>query len=266
MRKAAKTKHNFLQERGRHMDKFCLKIAKPVNVLKTHNNAGAVIPVDKRYSSVIIIVLCGKMDFVFSDKTIPCDREHAIFIPADSTYYIKCYEPSESLLFNFQPEVQPENAMAIGTPDIDAAIELFRRLEALFAHPNSLKYMILSIYYELFSMFFDKKISADTAENYVVMAENIINSQFGYDCITCNSVAEQINISEVYLRKLFLKYRGISPSRYLLRVRMKKANMYLSEGYTVYETSQNVGYRDVYQFSRAYKKHFGYSPSKRGKN
>ena len=248
------------------MNKFCLKIEKPFNVLKTHNSAGAIIPVDKRYSSVIIIVLCGKMDFVFPDKTITCDREHAIFIPTDSTYYIKCYEFSESLLFNFRPEVHPENAISIGAPDIDAAIELFRRLESLFAHPNSLKYMILSTYYELFSMFFDKKVSADTAENYVVMAENIINSQFGYDDITCGSVAAQINISEVYLRKLFSKYRGLSPSRYLLRVRMKKANFYLSEGYSVCETAQNVGYRDVYQFSRAYKKHFGYSPSKRGKN
>lgn len=238
----------------------------PVNILKTHNNAGSVISVNSRYSSVIIIPLCGKMDFVFFDTVISCDRNHAIFIPAGSTYRINCREFSQSLLFNFLTEQQNGTAISVALPDTDGAVELFGRLETLFAHPNNLKYMILSTYYELFSILFDKKSFIETAEKYVFAAENIINSRFAREGISCSSVAAQINISEVYLRKLFLKYRNISPSKYLLKVRMKKASIYLSEGYTVCETAQNVGYWDIYQFSRAYKKYYGFSPSETGKN
>ena len=85
--------------------------------------------------------------------------------------------------------------------------------------------------------------------------------QLALESITCAEIANQCNISEVYLRKLFIKYRSITPSRYLLKLRMKKARLYLTEGYSVSETAQNVGYRDVYQFSRAYKKIYGYPPS-----
>lgn len=236
-------------------------LSKPENVLRTHNNSGAVIYMHKRSSSVIIVALCGKMDFVFADKTVQCNKGNAVFIPAGTTYRVVCREYSESLLFNFQTNIALKSPELLGETDCKSAEDLFQKTELLFAHPNRSRYMLLSAYYELFSMFFDTAHTAETAEKYVILAESIMIKQLDCDSITCADIAGLCNISEVYLRKLFIKYRNITPSRYLLKLKMKKAKTYLTEGYSVSETAQNVGYKDVYQFSRAYKKIYGYPPS-----
>ena len=236
-------------------------LSKPENILKTYNCENSVIPVSCRRSSVIIIPLCGRMDFVFPDKTLFCDKENAIFIPKGTTYKIICHEYAESLLFNFQTSPNLSSAESLGEVNIKSAKELFQRMEYLFAHKKNFHYMLLSAYYELFSLSFDTDTSKETTEKYVNEAENIMVKNFSEDTLTCEGVAKECNISLVYLRKLFLKYRNISPSNYLLKVRMKKAKMYLAEGYSVKEVSHSVGYRDVYQFSRAYKKYFGYPPT-----
>ena len=236
-------------------------LSKPENILRTFNYEGTVISMKQRPSSVIIIALCGKMDFVFEDKTVPCNGSNAIFIPKGATYQVVCHEYSESLLFNFQTTVEPKSPEPLGEPDRKSAEELLQKTELLFAHTEHSRYMLFSAYYELFSLIFDTNPATETAEKYVAAAEGVMIKQLALESITCAEIANQCNISEVYLRKLFIKYRSITPSRYLLKLRMKKARLYLTEGYSVSETAQNVGYRDVYQFSRAYKKIYGYPPS-----
>ena len=241
-------------------------LLKPENILKTYNCENSVVPVSCRRSSVIIIPLCGRMDFVFSDKTLFCDKENAIFIPKGTTYKIICHEYAECLLFNFQTSPNLSSAESLGEINIKNAKELFQRMEYLFEHKKNFHYMLLSAYYELFSLSFDNEPSNETAEKYVNMAESIMIKQFPLDTLTCGDIATECNISLVYLRKLFLKYRNTSPARYLLKMRMKKAKMYLAEGYSVKVVAQSVGYRDVYQFSRAYKKYFGYPPTGKTKS
>ena len=236
-------------------------LSKPENILKTYTYTDSVVPVSCRRSSVIIVPLCGKMDFVFSDKTIFCDNRNAIFIPKGTTYKINCFEYAESLLFNFQTNPNLERAQSLGEINLKNAEELFQRMEYLFAHKNNSHYMLLSAYYELLTLSFDIDLTKNTAEKYVDEAESIVVKRFAEDTLTCENIAKECNISPVYLRKLFLKYRNTSPSHYILKIRMKKAKMYLAEGYSVKEVSHNVGYRDVYQFSRAYKKYFGCPPT-----
>ena len=49
---------------------------------------------------------------------------------------------------------------------------------------------------------------------------------------------------------------------YHLNVRLKKAKDLLVTGkYSVADVAELVGYNDIFAFSKAYKKYFGYSPS-----
>lgn len=63
-----------------------------------------------------------------------------------------------------------------------------------------------------------------------------------------------------YICKLFKETYGVSPNAYLLSKRMDHAARLLSEGNSVSSTSATLGYSSPYNFSRAYKKHFGYPP------
>ena len=78
---------------------------------------------------------------------------------------------------------------------------------------------------------------------------------------TANSVASHLNISPVYLRKIFSSAFACSPKSYIDRIKAERALELLGSGfYTVGEVSEACGFSDVYYFSAFIKKHTGLSP------
>lgn len=103
------------------------------------------------------------------------------------------------------------------------------------------------------------------AERYVRAAVSMIESEF-FSGITASTLADRLHLNRSYFSVIFKEITGISPHKYLTDYRMRRAEELLSEGgYSVTVTALSVGYPDVFSFSRAYKRHFGRSPSaKRG--
>ncbi|MDR3186639.1 MAG: AraC family transcriptional regulator [Christensenellaceae bacterium] len=68
-----------------------------------------------------------------------------------------------------------------------------------------------------------------------------------------------------YLRKLFTKETGISPLKFLLKIRMENAERLLSltsNNMKIEEISLMSGFSDPLYFSRQFKKYYGVAPSK----
>ncbi|MBR3680672.1 MAG: helix-turn-helix transcriptional regulator [Clostridia bacterium] len=77
-----------------------------------------------------------------------------------------------------------------------------------------------------------------------------------------NHLASLCNMSPATFRRQFLQCTKMSPVKYRNFLRLKKANELLSTGlYTVTEAAVNVGFDDIYYFSKIYKKQFGQTPS-----
>lgn len=243
------------------MNNSQIVVLNPTKALKTHVKSGSMVEMNNRPESSVIIVLRGHLEFIFSDTVIHCDKDRGIFVPEGSRYKIKCHECTESILFSFigKHENVPFSVKGF---DKKTVVNLFEETEREFLKTNKSFNKIFSLYYQVFSELLDMKSGFDKGEEYVRLAENIIIKKLADTSLSCNSVASEINVSEVYLRKLFSKYRGTSPSKYILDMRMKKARSFLSEHYPVGEASEMVGYSDIYQFSRVYKKYYGYSPAK----
>lgn len=75
-------------------------------------------------------------------------------------------------------------------------------------------------------------------------------------------IASELHIDRQYLRNLFFKHEGMSTKEYLDRYRMEKAAELLKlKDTTVYIVALSVGYSDALSFSKAFKKHYGASPS-----
>ena len=73
--------------------------------------------------------------------------------------------------------------------------------------------------------------------------------------------SKENNISRSYLNKMFLENTGITPTNYLLRLRMEKAKVAISStSKLVKEIAKEVGYTDEYTFSKAFKRYTGLSP------
>lgn len=80
--------------------------------------------------------------------------------------------------------------------------------------------------------------------------------------VTLDFLAEQFNYSSRHLSMQFKRKTGHSPIDYLIQTRLTAArNLLMRSDATLREIAAEVGYADVYYFSRIFKKHVGLSPT-----
>ncbi len=88
----------------------------------------------------------------------------------------------------------------------------------------------------------------------------IIRGRYG-ESLSLKSVARELHVSSSYLSAVFKEDIGCPFSDYLFSYRMNIAYGLVKEGTCrIYEIGERVGYPDVAQFSKAFKKQFGVSP------
>lgn len=82
--------------------------------------------------------------------------------------------------------------------------------------------------------------------------------------ISLDQIAQNMYLSTFYISKVFKSETGDTPINYLIELRMEKAREYMLENpaCSIQDVSSEVGYEDVYHFSKLFKKHFGTAPSK----
>ena len=115
---------------------------------------------------------------------------------------------------------------------------------------------ITSKLFELYTyLFSDKGGKID----YVSQACDYIDAHYSEE-ITIKGISKIIGIDRTYLSKIFTLKTGKSMQQYLIDVRIKKAEIFLQKGYSVFETSVMVGYGDVSNFSKMFKRVTGSSP------
>jgi AraC-like DNA-binding protein len=78
--------------------------------------------------------------------------------------------------------------------------------------------------------------------------------------IQLSDLAECANFSKTYLIRAFRQQEGISPYAYLVQVRLKRAQIYLRQGYSILDTALATGFFDQSHFTRYFKATFGVTP------
>jgi len=76
-------------------------------------------------------------------------------------------------------------------------------------------------------------------------------------------LAQQVNVSEDYLSRVFKKLIGISPWKYLLRYRILQSEKLLQKGgFTINEVAESCGFQDQAYFCRVFRAFLGVPPGK----
>ncbi|QLY80001.1 response regulator transcription factor [Clostridium intestinale] len=78
--------------------------------------------------------------------------------------------------------------------------------------------------------------------------------------ISLGIVAKEVYLNESYLSRSFKKYKGMSFTEYITKLRMKKAIELMNTGKSINEIANEVGYTDYRSFSLNFKKYTGYIP------
>ncbi len=102
----------------------------------------------------------------------------------------------------------------------------------------------------------------DINENYQLKTVLQYIEQHYYHNITLDSMANRVHMNPYYFSSFFKKHTGENFKKYLTKIRMDNAmNLLLNSDLLIYEIAEEVGYRNVRQFSDMFKKYFGKLPT-----
>ncbi|MBR3932643.1 MAG: helix-turn-helix transcriptional regulator [Clostridia bacterium] len=89
-----------------------------------------------------------------------------------------------------------------------------------------------------------------------------IEEKFLNQKLSVGYLAKICNISESYLKKLFIKNFGVSPIKYIIGLKINYSCDLLRSGlYNITKVSGMCGYANLYYFSTQLKEHMGITPT-----
>lgn len=187
--------------------------------------------------------------------TVKAGQAFLILPGETTTYEASAHDPWQYRWVGFDGELSADffRLPPVFTPDS----EIFSRLERINEDPSVAEYRLSAELLGLYASLF----AAETDRNpHVQRVENYIRSTYMYP-VRIEQIANQLNLDRRYLSRLFKKKTGRSMQEFLMDVRLEESTGLLRQGYSVAETAHLVGYEDVSNFSKMFKKHFGKSPS-----
>lgn len=211
----------------------------------------------------------GETYYHTDGKSILSDAAHLVILPKGCSYEWECTKAGRCAMIEFECAETGAAPIPVPVSNVEKILKLFKKLE----YQRTLKTETVRIesirdtYSILLAMLqgegdhylpADKKQKIDLALEYI--------SQNYTKKITNEELASLTGLSTVYFRKLFTYTVGTSPISYAQNLRIEKAKELLKSDYgSLSDVAMTLGYSSLYDFSRAFKKHTGTSPSKYGK-
>lgn len=120
----------------------------------------------------------------------------------------------------------------------------------------------ISILYKVSSYMQKGEYSSRSQYDKIQPAVLYIEEKFLNQKLSVGYLAKICNISESYLKKLFIKNFGVSPIKYIIGLKINYSCDLLRSGlYNITKVSGMCGYANLYYFSTQLKEHMGITPT-----
>lgn len=188
-----------------------------------------------------------------------------IFAPKGCSYIRRC-SVDKMIVFHFLTDIPTADPRIFVFPngDFDTLYPLFRRaLNEWTEKKPGYYYRATALLYRILGELTRRsEPQTPTVHSIVIRAVGLMKRSYS-DCgCSVSRIAQQLNVSEAYLRRMFQEELGCSPKQYLIGLRMQRARDLLNAQYdSIGVISEKVGFSDPKNFATAYKKYYGYPPS-----
>ena len=248
-----------------------LCIGRILSVIQGKNaNHHKLLHINGRHSDAFVYVISGSCSYRFDDETE--FRVHAgdvFYLPYRSVYTMYVHTDDYQFIFcDFQFAEGEERASAFcqggALKNMDHLfVKLLNRHRLSSNGKNAECMAVLYGIYSALQQNSQRSYIGKSKENDMLKAKCYIDENFHAQEFGIAPVAEKIGISEVYLRKLFKAQFGISPSGYLISIRLKHAKALMKYPFlTLEECALQSGFASLQYFCRLFKKENGISPGK----
>ncbi len=204
------------------------------------------------------VITCG-------DEVLPMQADSVTFFPADTDYQREASVDRMTVihfeLYNYTgrqicplPLAYPEQVQVL----FDAALAEWNRGDP------AREYRVTAILNEIFALLYGECTRNESAmPELLQQAVAYIEQRYADPALTVPAVAAELNICDVYLRRLFARHLHVSPKQYITDLRIRRAAALLTSGYyTVGEIARLVGFREEKYFSVAFHRAVGCPPSR----
>jgi len=243
------------------MDGKTFVITAFLSASKPINHQGRSFYIHGRPSAALIFPIYGKLEFSYGTEVIHADFENPVFIPKGMCYRNKCIEDAQSLMLNIQVQDGGEKILPLLPLDTNYLQRIYDEITMLNVNPTGRKQT--KLYGKLYQLI-SECLPYEPRDSTSILspALEMIEKSYHNKELNLDDLAAGCNISKPYLHKLFKKEFEMTPFQYITQTRMRQAKTLLQELYPVGEVASMVGYSDIYQFSRAFKRFYKCSPDK----
>ena len=248
-----------------------LCIQKIITVIQGKNpNHHKLLTVKSRHSDAFVYVISGSCTYRFDDKTeFKVTAGDVFYLPYQSIYTMYIHTDDYKFIFcDFEfTEPSARRSALYSHQDLKNVNSLFFKLLNRYRASAKNTYIeCMSILYSIYGLLqknTQKSYIGKSQERNMIEARCYIDENFNLPEFSISQLAERIEMSEVYLRKLFRAQYGISPSKYLISVRIKNAKKLMKYPFlTLEECALQSGFSSLQYFCRLFKKETGISPGK----
>lgn len=210
----------------------------------------------RRNYVLIHSVADGKGTFYTGDKAYPVGPDEAFLIlPGQLTHYhADSHDPWHYRWVGFDGSLSKDFSKLPPVFPLPQSVfqDMLRAADAASLTEHRMAAELFRLYARLFSRNTTQNLHVEKVQNYIKTSYMLP--------IRIEDIAKHLNLDRRYLAWLFKKETGQSMQEYLIQVRVEAAAALLLRGYSVKETAGLVGYGDVANFSKMFKKNYGASP------
>lgn len=224
-----------------------------------HSEKGRYFEMHNRSTFGLSFCLQGEIIYNMDGKTYSSHPGNAILLPQGGYYHLFGKKEGYFPLINFRCEhLNCHTITVLPLQNPQSYIKDFETLQNLFLFPqNRLK--IFGTFYELLD-----KLHKEQQPYHALLSPVIsyIESHMTEQDLSNTLLAKHIDISEVYLRKLFAAHLNTTPKQYILDIRIRKAKQLLSDPtLSVTAIAEACGFSSLYHFCRSFKEKTGMTPT-----
>lgn len=234
-----------------------------VNRIYTEKGSGGVR--ESRPCWAAVMKYEGETVYNYAGKEYISNSKRLAILPKGCSYKWECTESGHFIIIEFDGNAEYDRLFSIPIHSRDKILNEFQKAERCMtlketAYRLRTAELVNRILYMLVTERARQYVPGSKQKKILAAAE-YMRENYNRE-LSNNALAEISGCSTVYFRKLFTEVCGASPISYLHTLRTEKAKELLcSDCGSVGAVALAVGYKNIYDFSRAFKRRTGMSPT-----
>lgn len=230
-----------------------------------YSESGGVFRWTDRPNWAMVFKYEGETVYTVGTRQVVSDKRGMVMLPKGLSYEARFTKSGHYCIIEFETDAACESILQFPLRNADEILGLFKKAEyqrnlgrpmAEIEGIRCAYAVILKLAEEAARVYTpsDSRRRLFPALDY--MAKNYTRK------LRTDELAALAGLSPDYFRKLFSRTYGVSPVAYIHALRIRKAKeMLMSDYLTITDIAISLGYENIYDFSRCFKKAVGVAPS-----